>query len=210
MVKTKVQYARNTLLLIYIFVYGIRNGAPADEPYNSLHLNGNGNVGVGSRAPPWPVPRKVNEKMFLLPKQLEPHDTITINCETTSEPTRLTFGLVTGYDEPDSDNLACQLDMNFTESQNEDTSLQLTTVYQGNANVVFTDTAKSYFDDTNFEMKFILRTARDNGYVLDVHIGASYLSSVPLEHDVSSIKFITISGDIKKIAKLGFEFGYND
>ncbi|XP_022825285.1 uncharacterized protein LOC111355552 isoform X2 [Spodoptera litura] len=185
-----------------------KNRRPVDEPYSApdnIRINGNGNVGVGVRAPPWPVPRLQNEKMYLLPKQLEPHDSIIIQCQIQNEPNNLTFGLVTGNGHPDSNNLACQLDMN------EDGTLQITTVHQGNATVVFSGETKQFYEGPDFQMMFVLRQAFDGGYGLNVHIGTSYsyLSYVPLVHDVRSIRFISIRGDIKKL-RLGFDFGETD
>lgn len=76
-------YACSAPVLIYMYVCYIRNRRSVDDPYsaaNNLRINGNGNVGFGIRAPPWPVSTP-NTKMLLLPKQLEPDDIISIECK---------------------------------------------------------------------------------------------------------------------------------
>lgn len=67
-----------------IFVYHIRDGTRAEEPY-SVQQNGSTAENY-NKAPPWPTPQLRNEKMFILPKQVEPRDRITVNCETMNEP----------------------------------------------------------------------------------------------------------------------------
>ncbi|XP_035438312.2 uncharacterized protein LOC118268126 isoform X2 [Spodoptera frugiperda] len=178
------------------------NRRSVDDPYsaaNNLRINGNGNVGFGIRAPPWPVSTP-NTKMFLLPKQLEPDDIISIECKIKEDKQKnLTIALVTENDsQPDPKNVACQVDVK------EDGTVVINT-NKGTIEQHQIDPPK--IDDTKFV--FRIREA-NNGFGVEVKNGdeENYITYVPV-HDVSSIRYISVEGDITKY-KLSFESDFSN
>ncbi|KAF9801104.1 hypothetical protein SFRURICE_019266 [Spodoptera frugiperda] len=178
------------------------NRRSVDDPYsaaNNLRINGNGNVGFGIRAPPWPVSTP-NTKMFLLPKQLEPDDIISIECKIKEDKQKnLTIALVTEDDsQPDTKNVACQVDVK------EDGTVEINTVNKNEQHQI--DLPK------NGDTKFVFRIREaSNGFGVEVKNGdeENYITYVPLEHDVRSIRYISVEGYITKY-KLSFESDFSN
>nr|XP_021186517.2 uncharacterized protein LOC110373532 isoform X2 [Helicoverpa armigera] len=176
----------------------IKNGTPADEPY-SVQLNGTGKL---TRAPPWPTPQLKMERIFVLPKQLEPNDRITVNCETTNQPSLLRIGLVIGYNSPDYSNLACQLEMYFPPQYSD--KLTITKVKDNSPTIEYEDSAVNFYADYHFRMQFKMR---DDSSMMDIYIGDSYLHTVELVHEMANIRFLTVNGDVNRVSGLDFHFG---
>ncbi|KAJ8733204.1 hypothetical protein PYW08_001502 [Mythimna loreyi] len=181
----------------------VKDGARAEEPY-SVQLNGVNGVGNVSKAPPWPRPQLKNERMFVLPKQLESEDQITVKMEALDQPGMLRVGLVTGFNSPDYSNLACQLEMTFPPQYSD--NLTITTVQNGQATNLFNEKAGDYYEGTYTNVIVTFRM-RENGF-MDVGLGQSHLYTMRLQHDIQNIRFLTVNGDINRVSGIDFQFGY--
>ncbi|XP_026737365.1 uncharacterized protein LOC113500691 isoform X2 [Trichoplusia ni] len=170
-----------------------REGTRSEEPY-SVQLNGN-----VSRAPPWPRPRSSNEKMFLIPKQLDVEDKIIISCRLRDDPSEFKIGLATGYDQPDYNNLACQFEMLLKEQDKYTVRI----ISNGQYNDQFGGPASEVYGDTFFRMEFQIR----NRNQMDIFVEESHITSINLMHSLESIRFLTVNGDIDRVVSLNFEFG---
>lgn len=138
--------------------------------------------------------------MLLLPKQLEPDDIISIECKIKEDKQKnLTIALVTEDDsQPDTKNVACQVDVK------EDGTVEINTVNKNEQHQI--DLPK------NGDTKFVFRIREaSNGFGVEVKNGdeENYITYVPLEHDVRSIRYISVEGYITKY-KLSFESDFSN
>ncbi|XP_037302993.1 uncharacterized protein LOC119193488 isoform X3 [Manduca sexta] len=145
------------------------------------------------RAPPWPRPRNEKETMLLLPKSLDSEDEVVVTGNLEGDARTLTIGLVTGMSEPDYQNVACQLDVNFP--SNGANNIAIKVIQNGNHELVNDGKpATDYFIEGE---EFIIRFRVRNENYISIYVGPSFLEQVELKHNVNDIRFLAVNGDVK-------------
>ncbi|CAG4915168.1 unnamed protein product [Colias eurytheme] len=155
-----------------------------------------------------------NEIIFNLPTKLKQGDEFEVIGHMTSDRRRLIVALITGTYKIDHNNVACEVEFNFT----GDESIKLRKIINGVAQEqIVGDISSSsllmgmYFEKAQFKLKFkIWRTSilisvgsrmEDDG-----EQGDTILEPFDFDHNIDDIKFLSLSNDIEKVSNLNFSF----
>ncbi|CAG9795243.1 unnamed protein product [Diatraea saccharalis] len=168
--------------------------------------------GDSERAPPWPEPQYENEIMFVLPRKPSVGDRITIGGILKTNPNSMSVNLLTGNISPDYQNIACKFEALFPNNANNTDKIILKVVQNGIEEIIQSDediTATDLFTDSNFSFVIsigLVNTNFDSIPAADIYIGGSSLAKVPLKHNLNSVKFLMLNGDIERVNTLDFQF----
>ncbi|CAG4915178.1 unnamed protein product [Colias eurytheme] len=150
-----------------------------------------------------------NEIIFNLPTKLKQGDEFEVIGHMTSDRRRLIVALITGTYKIDHNNVACEVEFNFT----GDESIKLRKIINGVAQeqIVGDISSSSLLMEAQFKLKFkIWRTSilisvgsrmEDDG-----EQGDTILEPFDFDHNIDDIKFLSLSNDIEKVSNLNFSF----
>ncbi|KAM3967195.1 uncharacterized protein ACR2FA_011535 [Aphomia sociella] len=149
--------------------------------------------------PPWPQPRSEKEKMFLLPKQLNPDDEVSIQGTVTSNPNSLTLNVVLEND----DNY--QLEMNFVENRLFIRKMEQNFTEDINGrheNMQATD----LISGSHFNLGFMCGEKNGIGYFIQLKYDGYSLEEFEINNSCDKIRYISLDGDVERVDKLEVMF----
>ncbi|XP_059046143.1 uncharacterized protein LOC131841820 [Achroia grisella] len=173
-------------------------GSPNEQQYNehttSIQLNS-----VNRQVPPWPKPRSQSETMFLIPKELNPEDEVSIQGTVTSNPNRLTFSVTMENGD------YYQLEMNFVENRLFIRKMEQNYTEDINGrheNMQATD----LITGSQFNLGFTCGEKNGIGYYIKIKYDGYSLEEFEISNSCDKIRYVSLDGDIERVNKLEFMF----
>ncbi|XP_038220055.1 uncharacterized protein LOC119838265 isoform X2 [Zerene cesonia] len=154
-----------------------------------------------------------NEVIFNLPTKLKHDDEFEVIGYMTSDRKKLIVSLITGSYEIDYNNVACEVEFNFT----GDEIVKIRYIINGEPheqtveNVSGSKLLIEFVTEEYFKLKFKIKNssiiitigARKEG---EGEQGEIFLEHFESRHNIEDIRFLSLSHDIHKVSKLNFSF----
>ncbi|XP_052749281.1 uncharacterized protein LOC113515360 isoform X2 [Galleria mellonella] len=149
--------------------------------------------------PPWPQPRSQTEKMFLIPKELNPEDEVSIQGTVTNNPNSLTFNVTVENGD------YYQLEVNFVENRLFIRKMEENYTEDINGrheNMQATD----LLSGLNFNLGFTCGEKNGIGYYIQLKYDGYPLEEFEINNSCNKIRYISLDGDVERVNKLEFMF----